>query len=107
MFRALQSLIKNCSSTAMATSRNQLPSCNISAPREVYSPIETLTIPVFLLRIAILQVVCLCMPAAYAQTCTTVNTLGTLTPPTNVKQMIYSPTYGRLIVRNSGSATAT
>ena len=90
----------------MATSRNQLPSCNIPAPREVYSPIETLTIPVFLLRIAILQVVCFCMPAAYAQTCTTVNTLGTLTPPTNVKQMIYSPTYGRLIVRNSGSAIA-
>lgn len=62
--------------------------------------------PVFLLRVAVLPVLCLSAPLAYAQTCTVVNSITTLTPPTNVKQMIYSPTYGRLIVRNSGSAIA-
>ncbi|MCY7387501.1 MAG: fibronectin type III domain-containing protein [Burkholderiales bacterium] len=76
------------------------------APIAMHRAIKALATPAFLLRFAVLQVAFLCMPAAYAQTCTTVNSLGTLTPPTNVKQMIYSPTYGRLIVRNTGSAIA-
>ena len=62
--------------------------------------------PVFLLRVVVLPVLCFSVSATYAQTCTVVNSITTLTPPTNVKQMIYSPTYGRLIVRNSGSAIA-
>lgn len=41
-----------------------------------------------------------------AQSCRTVNQIGSLTPPTNVRQMFYSQTYGRLILKNLGSAVA-
>ena len=34
------------------------------------------------------------------------NTVTSIPAPTNVRQLIYSPTYARLIVRNSGSAIA-
>ena len=43
----------------------------------------------------------------YAQTCLVTNPLASVTPPTNVKQMIYSPTYGRLVIKNAGSAIAS
>ncbi len=71
-------------------------------PRALSSPLAVL------LRVAFLQAVCSFVPMAHAaQTCMVANPIATVTPPTNVRQMIYSPTYGRLVVRNTWSAIAT
>ncbi len=61
--------------------------------------------PVCFLFAVFLQVICSFANIAYAaQTCTVANTIASIPAPTNVKQMIYSPAYGRLVVKNSGSA---
>ncbi len=43
---------------------------------------------------------------APAQSCTTVVPGNSVAPPTNVRQVVYSPAYSRLVSRNSGSAIA-
>ena len=106
MLSTLQSFLQQCDAAATAESGNEVHAGGNLARREMLSAMKNLAQPGFLLRIAALQLACLCLTSAYAQTCTTVTSIGTLTPPTNVKQMIYSPAYGRLIVRNSGSAIA-
>ena len=108
MYSVLQSRERNRRDQPTAASADQARASKGSALRtRTQSVIKALTSkPILLLRIAVLQIACVSASASYAQTCTTVNTLTTLTPPTNVKQMIYSPTHGRLIVRNSGSAIA-
>jgi hypothetical protein len=53
----------------------------------------------------LLQALSAFAPIAHAaQTCTVANTIGSIPAPTNARQMIYSSTYGRLVIKNSGSA---
>lgn len=60
-----------------------------------------------LLLFFLLQALWSFTPLAYAaQTCTVASTIKSVPAPTSARQMIYSPTYGRLIVRNTGSAVA-